>query len=120
MGQMLAMTDVGRLRGSQGRLSEEMRKCMPEEGVLDSVPLTEAQTQLPVLSPRDIQHRGRCSLEHQGESPPECVNMSDFHTDWITSQLAHAAENLTQEIQKVPPCSLKEAERKPLLPPWFN
>lgn len=46
--------------------------------------------------------------------------MSDLHTDWIASQLVHVAENLTQEIQKVPPCSLKEAERKPLLPRRFN
>lgn len=92
---------------------------MPEEGVLGSAALTKAQTQLPVLSPRDIQNRGRCSLEHLGESP-ECVNMSDLHTDWIASQLVHVAENLTQEIQKVPPCSLKEAERKPLLPRRFN
>lgn len=29
--------------------------------------------------------------------------MSDLHTDWIASQLVHVAENLTQEIQKVPP-----------------
>lgn len=70
LGQPLAGTDVGRLRDFQGRLLEELRECMPEEGVLGSVALTKAQTQLPVLSPRDIQRRGRCSLEHLGGKPP--------------------------------------------------